>query len=192
MAEVHLTPRDLEERWAESLRFKVKTLANWRNPRKPRGPAFRRYGSKILYPLSAIEAFEQTGLHWTPASASGRKPALAPAPEPCPAGEPACPSSERAATPETPLVAELVAARDQMRADIAAREETLRRTAARLERHYNRRVDLARARHPGDEPGATAPGAAAADPTAEGALRMDRPKKPSPRVVRAERRRRGH
>ncbi len=50
----HLTPKELEERWGGAI--KATTLRNWR--RAGRGPAFIKLGSKAVYPLSAIEAYE--------------------------------------------------------------------------------------------------------------------------------------
>jgi hypothetical protein len=50
---VNLTPKETAER----LRMEEKTLANWRNKRK--GPPFRKFGSKVLYPLDLLEQWER-------------------------------------------------------------------------------------------------------------------------------------
>jgi hypothetical protein len=52
-----LTPRELSARWNNKIA--PKTLANWRSDPARKGPTFRRYGNKILYPLSAVIAFEK-------------------------------------------------------------------------------------------------------------------------------------
>jgi hypothetical protein len=57
MREPHLTPQQLSERWDGLVA--VKTLANWRCGTAPKGPAFRKLGNRVLYPLSAVEAFEE-------------------------------------------------------------------------------------------------------------------------------------
>lgn len=53
--QTYLTAEEVSERWD----FKIvsKTLANWRCDRI--GPPFRRFGNKILYPLSTLEAWER-------------------------------------------------------------------------------------------------------------------------------------
>jgi len=56
MSERFLTPRELSERW--SGRVTVKTLANWRSGLKPKGPPYRKIGSRVLYALSAIITWE--------------------------------------------------------------------------------------------------------------------------------------
>lgn len=57
-AVVLITPKELSERWQGKIT--VKTLANWRSdPDKPKGPGYRRYGSKIFYPLELIEQYER-------------------------------------------------------------------------------------------------------------------------------------
>jgi|GEM_PF-1381319 len=57
MSEIYLTSRALSDRWEGNIT--VKTLANWRTATSGKGPTFCRYGNKILYPLDAVEAFEQ-------------------------------------------------------------------------------------------------------------------------------------
>lgn len=54
MSEKMLTPRELAER----IKIEMKTLANWRCSRG-KGPRFRRYGNRILYPESAVIEWEQ-------------------------------------------------------------------------------------------------------------------------------------
>ncbi|MFD3263220.1 BRO family protein [Phenylobacterium ferrooxidans] len=53
--QTYLTAEEVSERWD----FKIvsKTLANWRCDRI--GPPFRRFGNKILYPISTLEAWER-------------------------------------------------------------------------------------------------------------------------------------
>ena len=51
----HLTPHELSERWGGAI--KASTLRNWRN--SGRGPAFIKVGSKAVYPLQAVEAYEK-------------------------------------------------------------------------------------------------------------------------------------
>jgi len=55
-AVVYLTPKQLSDRWEGHIT--VKTLANWRCDGK--GPTFRRFGNKILYPLPQVERYEQS------------------------------------------------------------------------------------------------------------------------------------
>ena len=50
---MNLTPQETADR----LRMETKTLANWRNKRK--GPPFRKFGSKVLYPLDLLEQWER-------------------------------------------------------------------------------------------------------------------------------------
>lgn len=57
MSEKYLTPKELSERWEGKI--SVKTLANWRCDPIGKGPKFRRFGNKILYPLSGVEAYER-------------------------------------------------------------------------------------------------------------------------------------
>lgn len=49
---MNLTPKEA----ADKLRLEPKTLANWRNKR--RGPPFRKFGRKVLYPLDLLEQWE--------------------------------------------------------------------------------------------------------------------------------------
>jgi hypothetical protein len=52
--EYHLTPEEVRAR----LRLKTAdTLAHWRNKRK--GPPFRKFGSRVLYPLDALIEWER-------------------------------------------------------------------------------------------------------------------------------------
>lgn len=52
--EFHFTPAELSARWRG--RVKVSTLAKWRQ--KGGGPRYRKYGKAVLYPESAVVAFE--------------------------------------------------------------------------------------------------------------------------------------
>jgi hypothetical protein len=174
VAEIHLTPKGLEARWTDTLRIKANTLANWRSSRPPRGPAYRRIGNKILYPLSAIEAFEQTGMDRS--STATPDPAAA---SPAAARPPAPPSAARS---ESAQIAALMAARDQARAEMTARLEALRRTAARLERHYSRRIDLVRGRLADAAPPAPSDASSEAS-TPEVASPTRRPRMLAPRVA---------
>jgi hypothetical protein len=49
-----LTSKELSDRW----RLSDQTLANWRYAGK--GPRFIRVGSRVLYPIEGINAFEQS------------------------------------------------------------------------------------------------------------------------------------
>lgn len=51
---MNLTPPQLVARWAGAV--PLKTLANWRNKRK--GPPFRKFGRKVLYPLDLLVEWE--------------------------------------------------------------------------------------------------------------------------------------
>ena len=60
MAEkIYLTPAELIERWAGAV-ASVGTLANWRNA--GRGPEYVKIKRKVLYPLKAVEEYEQANL----------------------------------------------------------------------------------------------------------------------------------
>jgi predicted site-specific integrase-resolvase len=52
---MHLTPRQLAERWHLS----EKTLERWRH--EGSGPAFLKVGARVLYPVQHIEAIEARG-----------------------------------------------------------------------------------------------------------------------------------
>lgn len=52
---MNLTPAEVSARWKNQI--KVQTLTGWRNKRK--GPPFRKFGSKVLYPLDLLEQWEQ-------------------------------------------------------------------------------------------------------------------------------------
>jgi len=49
-----LTSKELSDRW----RLSDQTLANWRYAGK--GPPFIRVGSRVLYPVEGINAFEKS------------------------------------------------------------------------------------------------------------------------------------
>jgi hypothetical protein len=49
-----LTPAELVQRWNNAV--SVGTLANWRN--KKRGPGYQKVGSRVLYPLEKVVAWE--------------------------------------------------------------------------------------------------------------------------------------
>lgn len=54
-----LTPAQVVERWNGAVT--TGTLANWRSKSTtaaPVGPAFQKFGSRVRYPLAAIEAYE--------------------------------------------------------------------------------------------------------------------------------------
>ena len=50
-----LTAVELSERWRGLV--SLQTLANWRS--QGRGPCYIKVGRKVLYPLDAVEEFEQ-------------------------------------------------------------------------------------------------------------------------------------
>lgn len=63
MKELHLTPRELAERWKlgnskNDRAGGVGTLANWRSANPRKGPPFIKFGRRVLYRLSDIEAYE--------------------------------------------------------------------------------------------------------------------------------------
>ena len=61
MAEkIYLTPAELIERWAGAVSH-VQTLANWRHV--GRVPEYVKIERKVLYPLKAVEEYEQANLH---------------------------------------------------------------------------------------------------------------------------------
>lgn len=55
----YLTAKELSERWRG--RITVGTLKQWRWLKK--GPAYRKFGNKVLYPLDAVVAFENNQTH---------------------------------------------------------------------------------------------------------------------------------
>lgn len=57
MQKGYLTPKQLSDRWDGNIT--VKTLANWRCDPIGKGPSFRRFGNKILYPVDAVETYER-------------------------------------------------------------------------------------------------------------------------------------
>lgn len=57
---MHLTPRQLAERWHLS----EKTLERWRH--EGSGPAFLKVGARVLYPVQHIEAIEARGTVFRP------------------------------------------------------------------------------------------------------------------------------
>jgi len=57
---IYLTPAELIERWAGAVSH-TQTLANWRN--EGRGPVYVKIERKVLYPVSAVEEYEQANLH---------------------------------------------------------------------------------------------------------------------------------
>lgn len=56
--DVFLTGPELAARW----KLSHQTLANWRHAGK--GPPFIRVGSRVLYPLEGITAFERLDRQW--------------------------------------------------------------------------------------------------------------------------------
>ena len=57
---MYLTPTELIERWAGVVSH-VQTLANWRHV--GRGPEYVKIERKVLYPLRAVEEYEQARIH---------------------------------------------------------------------------------------------------------------------------------
>jgi hypothetical protein len=66
-----LTPEQLCKRWAGHC--VLGTLANWRNQGK--GPPFRRFGNRVLYPFAGVLEYElaQLGQIAPPPPVKGRK-----------------------------------------------------------------------------------------------------------------------
>ena len=54
----YLTSKEVADRW----RLSDQTLANWRHAGK--GPPFIRVGSRVLYPIEGITAFEKLSQQW--------------------------------------------------------------------------------------------------------------------------------
>jgi predicted site-specific integrase-resolvase len=54
----YLTSKEVADRW----RLSDQTLANWRHAGK--GPPFIRVGSRVLYPIEAVNAFEKLSQQW--------------------------------------------------------------------------------------------------------------------------------
>ncbi|MNK29169.1 hypothetical protein D3C87_475590 [compost metagenome] len=53
-AKTYLRPNDLNERWGGAVT--TGTLANWRS--QGNGPAFVKFGTRVLYPLDEVERWE--------------------------------------------------------------------------------------------------------------------------------------
>lgn len=53
---VHLSPAELVDRWRGQIA--EHTLANWRS--EGRGPDYMRIGGRVLYPMAAVEAWEES------------------------------------------------------------------------------------------------------------------------------------
>ena len=58
--QIYLTPAELLDRWRGAVSH-VQTLANWRNA--GRGPEYVKIERKVLYPLRAVEEYEQARIH---------------------------------------------------------------------------------------------------------------------------------
>ena len=58
MSNAFLTSKEVADRW----RLSDQTLANWRSAGK--GPPFIRVGSRVLYPVEGIHAYEKLSQQW--------------------------------------------------------------------------------------------------------------------------------
>lgn len=58
MSAAFLTSKEVADRW----RLSDQTLANWRSAGK--GPPFIRVGTRVLYPVEGIHAFEKLDTNW--------------------------------------------------------------------------------------------------------------------------------
>ena len=58
MSNPFLTSKEVADRW----RLSDQTLANWRSAGK--GPPFIRVGTRVLYPVEGIHAFEKLDTGW--------------------------------------------------------------------------------------------------------------------------------
>ena len=58
MTNPFLTSKEVADRW----RLSDQTLANWRSAGK--GPPFIRVGSRVLYPIEGIHAYEKLSQQW--------------------------------------------------------------------------------------------------------------------------------
>jgi hypothetical protein len=63
-AAAFLTPKELATRW----KLNPQTLANWRALGK--GPPYSKIGTKVLYPVEGIHAYESINQSWLQTSAS--------------------------------------------------------------------------------------------------------------------------
>ena len=54
----HLTPQELAERWHTT----EGTLKNWRAAKPPWAPRYIKFGKRVLYPLTEVEAVERRRL----------------------------------------------------------------------------------------------------------------------------------
>ncbi len=57
---IYLTPAELLQRWSGVIAH-TGTLSNWRN--QDRGPEYVKLERRILYPIAAVEKYEQDNLH---------------------------------------------------------------------------------------------------------------------------------
>ncbi|MFD3263124.1 DNA-binding protein [Phenylobacterium ferrooxidans] len=62
-AATYLTPQEVSERWDG--RITPKTLANWRCDEVGKGPRFKRFGNRILYPVADLETWEEENSYGT-------------------------------------------------------------------------------------------------------------------------------
>lgn len=60
MKQKYLTEHDLYKRWDEKVA--LPTLRNWRAAKINKGPAFVKFGQKVLYPESAVKQYEDAAL----------------------------------------------------------------------------------------------------------------------------------
>jgi hypothetical protein len=73
----YITPDELCQRLGG--RFTKKTLANWRSDEKRPGPAFARFGNRILYPLEEVLRWEKARQYGTTKDYGKKQPTLEPA-----------------------------------------------------------------------------------------------------------------
>ena len=57
----YLTEIELFERWDKKVA--LKTLQNWRAGKRNNGPAYRKFGQRVLYPLDKVVEYEESALN---------------------------------------------------------------------------------------------------------------------------------
>jgi len=58
--EQYLTEVELFNRWAKKVA--IQTLRNWRSSQSNKGPAYVRFGGRVLYPLDKLVEYESRSL----------------------------------------------------------------------------------------------------------------------------------
>ena len=53
----YFTDIELSKRWGEKI--SVQTIRNWRTAKVNKGPAFVKFGGRVLYPADGVEDYEK-------------------------------------------------------------------------------------------------------------------------------------